>query len=55
MLQADVTEVPAPRASDVDVAAPLVTSEGRWAATWLRGYKDDQVTNSKLSGIDIRL
>jgi hypothetical protein len=33
-----VTEAPAPlalaAARDVDDAAPLVTSEGRWAATW---------------------
>ncbi len=28
----DVTEAPAAR--DVDDAAPLVTAEGRWAATW---------------------
>ena len=27
-----VTEAPAAR--DVDDAAPLVTAEGRWAATW---------------------
>ncbi len=29
---ADVTEAPAAR--DVDDAAPLVTANGRWAATW---------------------
>jgi hypothetical protein len=29
---ADVTKAPAAR--DVDGVAPLVTSEGRWAATW---------------------
>ncbi len=29
---ADVTEAPAAR--DVDGVAPLVTPEGRWAATW---------------------
>ena len=30
----DVTEAPA-AALDVDDAAPLVTAEGRWAATWV--------------------
>ena len=29
-----VTDSEAPAARDVDDAAPLVTAEGRWAATW---------------------
>ena len=31
---ADVTEAPLAAARDVDDAAPLVTADGRWAATW---------------------
>ena len=44
----DVTEAP-PAARDVDGAAPLVTSEGRWAATW--AVSQDAARAASASGL----
>ena len=44
---ADVTEAPAAR--DVDDAAPLMTAEGRWAAT--RGGSLDAARAASASGL----